>query len=72
MRLWPRPGRGAVATGGSISTALLLDDEAAVAALVGLKGVGRWTRRDLPADLLHRPDVLPADDLALLVGYQGW
>jgi DNA-3-methyladenine glycosylase II len=42
-----------------------LDDEAAVAELVKLKGVGRWTAEIYLMFCLGRPDVLPAGDLAL-------
>ncbi len=47
-----------------------LDDEAAVAALVGLDGIGRWSAEIYLLSSLHRADVMPADDLALLIGYQ--
>src|ERR1700756_564045 len=42
-----------------------LGDEAAVAELVKLKGVGRWTAEIYLMFCLGRPDVLPAGDLAL-------
>jgi DNA-3-methyladenine glycosylase II len=42
-----------------------LDDEAAVAALTSVKGVGRWTAEIYLMFALGRPDVLPADDLGL-------
>ncbi|HXQ40645.1 MAG TPA: hypothetical protein VN821_05220 [Candidatus Udaeobacter sp.] len=42
-----------------------LADEEAMAELVGLKGVGRWTAEIYLMFCLGRPDVLPAGDLAL-------
>jgi DNA-3-methyladenine glycosylase II len=52
---------------GALSEAMLdaLDDEAAVAALCRVKGVGRWTAEVHLLFSLQRPDVLPAGDLAL-------
>lgn len=43
------------------------DDEAAIAALMTLKGVGRWTAEVYLLFALRRADVFPADDLALMV-----
>jgi DNA-3-methyladenine glycosylase II len=69
-----RYGRGlarAVQAGTLDFTALAeLDDEAAIAALVGLDGIGRWSAEIYLLSSLHRADVMPADDLALLIGYQ--
>ncbi len=69
-----RYGRGlarAVAEGRLDFSALAaLDDEAAIAALVGLDGIGRWSAEIYLLTALNRADVLPADDLALLVGFQ--
>jgi len=45
------------------------DDEARNA-LVALKGIGRWSAEIYLLTSLHRTDVMPADDLALLIGYQ--
>ncbi len=42
-----------------------MDDEAAVAELVKLKGVGRWTAEIYLMFCLQRPDIMPAGDLAL-------
>jgi DNA-3-methyladenine glycosylase II len=42
-----------------------LDDEAAIAALVELKGVGRWTAEMFLIFHMQRPDVLPLGDLGL-------
>jgi DNA-3-methyladenine glycosylase II len=47
-----------------------LDDEAAVAALVELKGIGRWSAEVYLLFALGRPDVWPADDLGLQLGAQ--
>jgi DNA-3-methyladenine glycosylase II len=52
-----------------------LDDAEAVAELVRLKGIGRWTAEIYLMGALGRPDIFPADDLALQVGLQqlaGW
>ncbi|NBC32642.1 MAG: DNA-3-methyladenine glycosylase 2 family protein [Alphaproteobacteria bacterium] len=45
-------------------------DEAAVAALSALKGIGRWTAENYLLWGLGRRDIFPAQDLALLVGWQ--
>jgi DNA-3-methyladenine glycosylase II len=45
----------------------LLPDEAAMAELVKLKGVGVWTAEIYLMFCLQRPDILPAGDLALRV-----
>ncbi|MBL8383885.1 MAG: DNA-3-methyladenine glycosylase 2 family protein [Burkholderiales bacterium] len=42
-----------------------LDDEAVVAALTEIRGVGRWTAEMFLIFNLMRPDVLPVDDLGL-------
>ena len=42
-----------------------LDDEAAIAELTAVKGIGRWTAECHLLFGLGRPDVWPADDLAL-------
>lgn len=47
-----------------------LDDEVAIAELVQIKGIGRWTAEIYLLSALGRPDVFPADDLALMVGAQ--
>lgn len=47
-----------------------LDDEAAMDRLVRLKGVGRWTAEIYLLFALERPDVWPADDLAVQVAAQ--
>jgi DNA-3-methyladenine glycosylase II len=67
-------GRGLAAAveGGELPLAALaaMDEEAAVAALTKLKGFGRWSAEIYLLFALGRPDVFPADDLALQVGYQ--
>jgi DNA-3-methyladenine glycosylase II len=47
-----------------------LDDEAAIAALTAVTGIGRWTAEIYLLFALGRPDVLPAGDLALCVAAQ--
>ncbi|MGQ9365295.1 DNA-3-methyladenine glycosylase family protein [Azospirillum sp. ST 5-10] len=52
-----------------------LDDEAAIAALSRLKGIGRWSAEIYLMTALDRPDVWPVDDLAIALGVQrlkGW
>jgi DNA-3-methyladenine glycosylase II len=47
-----------------------MPDETAIAALMTLKGVGRWTAEVYLLFGLGRPDILPADDLGLLTAAQ--
>ncbi len=47
-----------------------LDDEAAMARLCALPGIGRWSAENYLLWALGRPDVLPAQDLALQLGWQ--
>jgi DNA-3-methyladenine glycosylase II len=47
-----------------------MDDEAIIAALTSLKGVGRWTVEMFLIFNLGRPDVLPALDLGVRRGFQ--
>jgi DNA-3-methyladenine glycosylase II len=47
-----------------------LDDEAAIAALTRVKGVGRWTAQMFLMFRLGRPDVLPELDLGVQKGIQ--
>ena len=42
-----------------------LDDEAVVAALTGIRGIGRWTAEMFLMFNLMRPDIFPVDDLGL-------
>ena len=50
--------------------AAALDDEALIARLVGLRGVGRWTVEMLLMFNLGRPDVLPVDDFGVRDGWR--
>ncbi|HZU70216.1 MAG TPA: DNA-3-methyladenine glycosylase [Ktedonobacteraceae bacterium] len=45
-----------------------LDDEAVIAELIVVKGIGRWTAEMILIFSLGRADVLPVDDLGLLEG----
>jgi DNA-3-methyladenine glycosylase II len=47
-----------------------LDDESAVAALVEVPGIGRWTAEIYLLFALRRPDIWPADDLAVVKAVQ--
>lgn len=47
-----------------------LDDEALIAQLTRLKGIGRWTVEMMLIFTLERMDVLAADDYGLALGYQ--
>ena len=49
---------------------LHIDEEAAIAALVGLRGFGRWSAEIYLLFALGRADVFPADDLAVQIAYQ--
>jgi DNA-3-methyladenine glycosylase II len=42
-----------------------LDDESIIKQLVQVKGIGRWTAEMFLIFHLHRPDVLPLDDIGL-------
>jgi DNA-3-methyladenine glycosylase II len=44
---------------------LELDDEALIGELIRVKGIGRWTAEMFLIFHLHRPDVLPLDDIGL-------
>jgi DNA-3-methyladenine glycosylase II len=43
-----------------------MDDEAVIAALTQVKGIGRWSAEMFLIFRLHRPDVLPVDDLGIV------
>ena len=43
-----------------------LSDDAVVAALTQVKGIGRWTAEMFLMFRLHRPDVLPVGDLGIV------
>jgi DNA-3-methyladenine glycosylase II len=45
-----------------------MDDDAVIDALVGVRGIGRWTAEMFLIFTLNRPDVLPVDDLGLRDG----
>lgn len=45
-----------------------MDDEAIVAELVAIRGIGRWTAEMFLIFHLMRPNVLPLDDLGLIKG----
>ena len=47
-----------------------LDDEAIIAALSSVKGVGRWTAQMFLMFRLGRPNVLPSEDLGIRKGVQ--
>lgn len=51
-------------------TAQAMDDEALIARLTPLRGVGRWTVEMLLIYTLERPDILPADDFGVRDGYR--
>ena len=46
------------------------DDEAVIAELVAVRGIGRWTAEMFLMFNLLRPDVFPLDDLGLRKGIQ--
>ncbi len=46
------------------------DDEDVIAALLPVRGIGRWTAQMFLIFSLGRPDVLPVDDLGLRAGVQ--
>jgi DNA-3-methyladenine glycosylase II len=45
-------------------------DEEVIAALTQVKGIGRWTAEMFLMFRLHRPDVLPVDDLGIVKAVQ--
>ncbi len=45
-----------------------MDDEAIIAELVAIRGIGRWTAEMFLIFHLMRPDVLPLDDAGLIAG----
>lgn len=62
-----REGRGEIPTLRQMAT---LDNDAIVAALVPVRGIGRWTVEMMLMFRLGRPDVLPVDDLGIRKGAQ--
>lgn len=67
-------GRGLAAAilDGTLDTDRLagLDDDAVVAALTGIRGLGRWSAEIYMLFALGRHDIWPADDLAIQVAAQ--
>jgi DNA-3-methyladenine glycosylase II len=47
-----------------------MDDEALIARVVTIKGIGRWTVEMLLMYSLERMDILPADDFGVREGYR--
>jgi DNA-3-methyladenine glycosylase II len=47
-----------------------MTDEEVIAALTQVKGIGRWTAEMFLMFRLHRPDVLPVDDLGIVKAVQ--
>ncbi|MGJ7903854.1 DNA-3-methyladenine glycosylase family protein [Lysobacter sp. 1R34A] len=47
-----------------------MDDDAIIAALVPIRGIGRWTVEMMLMFRLGRPDILPIDDLGIRKGAQ--
>ena len=45
-----------------------MDDEAIIAELVGIRGIGRWTAEMFLIFHLMRPNILPLDDVGLING----
>ncbi|MFL6592145.1 MAG: DNA-3-methyladenine glycosylase family protein, partial [Luteimonas sp.] len=62
-----RESRAEIPTLRQMST---LDEDAIVAALVPIRGIGRWTVEMMLMFRLGRPDVLPVDDLGIRKGAQ--
>jgi DNA-3-methyladenine glycosylase II len=47
-----------------------MNDDEVIAALTQVKGIGRWTAEMFLMFRLHRPDVLPVDDLGIVKAVQ--
>lgn len=62
-----REASGEIPTLRQMST---MDESAIVAALVPIRGIGRWTVEMMLMFRLGRPDVLPVDDLGIRKGVQ--
>lgn len=62
-----RESSGEIPTLRQMST---LDNDAIIAALVPIRGIGRWTVEMMLMFRLGRPDVLPVDDLGIRKGAQ--
>ena len=52
----------------SSDTMATMDDEAVIAELVAIRGIGRWTAEMFLMFYLLRPNVLPLDDIGLING----
>ncbi len=67
-------GRGlaeAILDGGlDLGAVARMDDEAAIAELVRIKGIGRWSAEMYLLFALRRPDLWPVGDLAVVKGVQ--
>jgi DNA-3-methyladenine glycosylase II len=63
---------GAKVTSGDLPIGSLheLDDEKVIEAIVKVKGLGRWSAEMFLMFRLHRPDVLPVDDLGIVNAIQ--
>jgi DNA-3-methyladenine glycosylase II len=53
-----------------VEAVALLEDDAAIAALTRIKGIGAWSAEVYLLFALRRADVFPAGDLALQIAYQ--
>lgn len=62
-----RESRGEIPT---LRQMAVMDDDAIVAVLVPVRGIGRWTVEMMLMSRLGRPDVLPVDDLGIRKGAQ--
>ncbi|MGO4551855.1 DNA-3-methyladenine glycosylase [Lysobacter sp. 2RAF19] len=62
-----REERGEIPTLRQMAT---MDEDAIIAALVPVRGIGRWTVEMMLMFRLGRPDVLPVDDLGIRKGAQ--
>lgn len=62
-----REARGEIPTLRQMAT---MDNEAIIAALVPVRGIGRWTVEMMLMFRLGRPDLLPVDDLGIRKGAQ--
>jgi len=62
-----REERGEIPT---LKQMAMMDEDAIIAALVPIRGIGRWTVEMMLMFRLGRPDVLPVDDLGIRKGAQ--
>ena len=67
MRDLVRASRGWLAAVDKVNE---LADEDVIQSLTQVKGIGRWTAEMFLMFRLHRPDVLPVDDLGILKAVQ--